>query len=252
MEVSLVDAADRGPSGRAAGSVAGWWSSQALLQGRQEPVVLLGEAHGHPQAPGEPGHSEQSRTSTERSRRWVHTCRAGATRGRKRMKLASDGQISTGRVGQGGGDPPPLLLQQGHPGLHLVGRSGGPADRPAAWPRRGGRAGPPARRRRRPRARPPGSRGACRPWTRSWRRSGPPPPGQRPDRPPGRSSRAERRGELAVGLVHHHQAGGQGQHRLDLLEGIGPAGRVVGRAQEGDAPARSAVRTRRTSSRSRR
>ena len=92
--------------------------------------------------------------------------------GRNRMKLASEGQLSTGRSPRAAATRPRSSAMQRHPGLHLVRRSAGPAARPAGSGPRGGTAAPPPRRPRPRRGRPPGSPGGRRPWPRSWRRCG--------------------------------------------------------------------------------
>ena len=157
--------------------------------------------------PSSPAQVEQSRTSTDRSSRPCHTSAAGRP-GPEQDEVGVRRPGLDGEGGQRGGQPAPLLGHHGHPGLHLGPVAEGQHARPPGsgadrWYGQGhglaGRhdlgVGHQVARAGRP------------PWTRSWRTCAPRPAGGRASSAP-RSSRADQPGELAVGLVHHHQAGG--------------------------------------------
>ena len=69
--------------------------------------------------PARRGHDEQSRTSTDRSTRPFQTSRPSASSGRKRTKLAPDGHRSHRQPRQGRHQPLALGHHRRHPGLHL-------------------------------------------------------------------------------------------------------------------------------------
>ena len=186
MEVSLVARCDRRRSGRWR-MVSGWWS---VIAGFRSVRPGTGRSpRGGPPSPAGIRRAPATRNSLARapsaSRRWAHTSRALTVSGPEQDEVGVRGPGLHRQVGQGGGDPAALLVEQGHPGLHLVHvAEGQPAGQLLGRVEVVGQghqlAGPHHLGRGRP-----GSRGAARPSTRSWRRSGPPRPAR---------SRARRRG----------------------------------------------------------